>query len=729
MSLTDVGLQFKMIGADSFESKLNSMKSAYDSLSSSTGKGVDMSPHLQKMTGHLDAAHNKISGFFKLTEGAILAFLAGSAVKGLANWITGGQGGRDIDKMKDFIRYKGADKAYMDAVGDKMKELSQRRPFDTQDAWNAQEQILSMVGPQKSALGARATEAAANLGYALGGPKGSSNAAMDFARPGIAAWGQKLDPDGKVALLEKMGGLLKYITDTTQTKGHDIELIFQQIASLYANTGKSIEQAFVDSGILGGALGGQGGEVLKNIISKQGTSYGKFMAEADYQNKLAGIMRANPNIKSEADLPKEYRGKLNEAKSLAEKAYAAEGGRLGASGNIRQLMSNIMQGKELLESVYGITGKDPTGVLSEIFGETAIKGISMYQEAIASGTQERMIAEAKSVKPSGLTEQIDTQQQSLGSKADTLDQAVAGLSKEFRRIFEPAAVGIIDEAKNAFVGMRSQLDTLNKEGGLAKNMKEYVAGAIGGYRNVGTDQEGPQKSFDEIFKEFAQGLAGGGWAESGQKLGTAIGEFASAATKFAELIGLLHAPIAGFQAAKKYIESWFPQTDPKDASASEKATGTLGSLGVANLARKAVGWKTGLMTYLFGGTDKEPWQMLGNMATWAGIGSVIPGVGPFAGAAGGWAAHQVGKMKAPEAGWQPEGIFPTASEILRANRQDTAPAPKPEVTNEVEANIDEERLTDWLTIKIKTILKGLGGQQDQSWQNSQDWGAGGTSGP
>lgn len=733
MSLTDVGLQFKLTGADDFQSKMNSLKGSFDSFSNATAKGIDVSPQLQKMTSQFNAMHKGVKGALALTEGAILAFLAGSAVKGLANWITGGQRGIDIDKMKDFIRFKKGDEAYIKAVGDKIKELSQQRPLDSLDSWKAQEQIISMTGPNNPQLAARATEGAANLGYVLGGPEGSSNRAMDFARTIIESYGTKMGPEEKTALLEKNVALLKYITDTTQTKGHDIEGVARQIASPYAAAGKSIEEMYAVAGILGGAMGEPGGEVAKNIMSKQGEGYGKFMAEADKQDYLVRLRKRFPWIKSEGDLPEDVKHAINKSKSRAEMSYAAEGGRLAAQGNLPQVMSNILAANERLKKAFPIMGKDPTGVMAQAFGETAIKGFNAYAEAAASGRLNRMIQEGRALNPSRVTPEINAAQQSLGGKAETLDQAISGLSKEFRRIFEPAAIGIIDEAKKTFIGMRSQLDALNKEGGLSKAMGEAVAAAIGGFKNAFFGTEEAPKTFQEITTEFAQSLTGGGWAESAQKLGTAIGEFATAASKFAELIGMLYAPIASYKRAKKWIESWHNQHDPKTASASEQIAGILGELGIANLARRARGWKTGLLTYLFGGFDKEPWQTFGNMATGAELGGRFLGPeGVFPGAVAGWAAHKASKFNpipSPFMDWAND----MAAQIWRGQNpidNGGGGTAKPEVRNEVEATIDEAKLTDWLTIKIKTILKDLGSQKkDDSWQNSQDWGAMGTGGP
>jgi hypothetical protein len=559
--LTDIGVNFQLKGGDSFASQMNQMKSSFESFSStisslSTDK---IKGHLAKAEGHFSSMATGIKSQLHLTELAIAGFLTGKAIKGLGNWILGGSGA-EVDQLKDYLRIHGATNEGLKNMADSMNDLSAKRPFDKVGAWNAGENMMSMLGGlDDPKLTDRLMKATSNLALLLDA-QGNMGKAVDLATPFVAGFGAKLDATGKVALHEKFNAYVKYLTDNTQLRGPDIQNILPQVIGPYLGAGKDPAEMFAHMGMLD-FLRGQSGEVLKNLFGKEGKSFGAIGAELDKQSYLADLMtdrqffakeakrireqhgeRLKPGIKSEADLPKGAQQDLNEAVRNRQKDYEAQGGRLLAEGKTREYSSLMLGALNQLRHLQSLTGKSVNSIIAEHFGETAIKGIFPFLEGVAAGKDQQHISKMKAIDPSGMTEDINSKFQSLGSKYKTFDQVTGALSSDFKRILEPGAIEVFGGWQQSIEVARKKIAEMKQESQISQNIKDFIGGTRSGVldRVYGEGMANSSKTLDDAITSFAQSLAQPGWGEAGKKLGTAVGDFVVVLGQIKEMVGAAH---------------------------------------------------------------------------------------------------------------------------------------------------------------------------------------------
>lgn len=577
MSLTDIGVAFKMTGADSFASQMNQMKSSFEGFSSSLG-GSAFKGHLNKMEGHLSAMRKGIKKQLHLTELAVAGFLSGKAIKGLSNWVLGGTGA-EIDQLKDYLRIHGATTKGLENMANSMDALSAKRPLDKVGAWNAGENMLSMLGGlDDPKLTDRLLKATSNLALLLDA-QGNMSKAVDLATPFVAGFGAKLDAKGKVALHEQFNAYIKYLTDNTQLRGPDIQNILPQLIGPYLGAGKDPAEMFAHMGMLD-FLRGQSGEVLKNLFGKEGKSFGAIGAELDKQSYIADL-QTNPRfyaaeakrawknhgerlkrvIMSEADLPKALQHELNESVRNRQKDYEAQGGRLLAEGKSREYSSLMLGALTKLRHLQSITGKSVNSIIAEHFGETAIKGIFPFLEGVASGKDQQHIARMKAIDPSTMTEDTNSKFQSLGSKYKTFEQALEALDKTFRRTLEPAVIDVLAGWQHSIEAARTKIAAMKQESQISQNIKDVIGGVRGGFLDkvYGEGVANSSKTMEEAITSFAKSLAQPGWGEIGKKMGAAVGDFVIVLGQIKDIVGTLHKALSSFMPDNKSGRSpWLP---------------------------------------------------------------------------------------------------------------------------------------------------------------------------
>ncbi len=597
MSLTDIGINFKMQGADSVAQSMNQMKSSFEGFSSALGGG-QLKGHLDKVEGHFAAMHKGIKSQLHLTELAITGFLAGKAIKGLSNWILGGSGG-DIDRLKDYLRIHGVSNEGLKNMGKSMDDLSSKRPLDKMSGWNAAENMSSMLGGlDNAALTDRLTKATSNLSYLLGS-MGNMNEAVDLATPFIAGFGAKLDAAGKVELHEKFNSYIDYLLRNTQLRGPDIKNILPQVVGPYLGAGKSPEEMFAHMGALD-FLRGQAGEVLKNLFGKEGKSYGAVIAEEHKQSYLAQLQtdplfrkkenqrawrqhqeRLPSNIQSEADLPDRMKGDLNHAIKKVQEHYEAIGNRLLARGDFKQYAEGTLGALRALKHWQQYGGKSVNRVIADEYGETAIKGIFPFLEYVASGKDKTSMEAMRREVPGDMTGKIDSSFQSLGSKYETFNQAVGALSSAFRRTFEPGAIEVLAGWQQAIEAVRLKMGEIKQESQISQNIKDFIGGTRGGFLDkvYGEGGANSSKTLDDAITSFAQSLTQGGWAETGKKLGAAVGDFVTVLGQIKDLVGGAH----------KYYKMLSPE-EPSGPQKKPSGTPILGGLWDFDFNKSFPGW-------------------------------------------------------------------------------------------------------------------------------------------
>lgn len=567
-AITDIGVNFKMTGMEDFENRLKSLESQFKSFSNAVDKAPDVSSHFKKMDDHFATLHKSVSGFLNKTELAIGAFLTGKAVKGLANWILGGSGA-DTDEMKDFLRIHGTSEQGLKNFSKQLDALASQRPMDKLSAWSAAENMNSMLGGlDDPALTDRLLKANSNLA-AMIDVSGNMSKAMDMATPFIAGFGGKADALGKVKLFEEFNKYIKWITDNTQLKGPDIQNILPQVIGPYLGAGKSPAEMFSHIAILD-FLRGQSGEVLKGLFSKEGKALGGIGAELDKGEYLAELKtdpaffraeqarawrdyeeRLRPNVKSEADLPDKMRADLQHKVANRMKEYEAMGGRLLSEGKTQEYSSLMLGALNRLKQLQSITGKSVNAIISDQFGETSIKGIFPLLEAIVAGRDKKMMREMQSYDVSNMTEEFNSKYQSLTARKKTFENVAGGISSDFRKILEPGVIEVFGSWQASLESVRKQIQDLKQESQVALNIKEGIAGIRSGFLDAyyGSGTVASAKALDDAIVGFAKSLAEGGWAETGRKMGEAVGRFSVVLSQVGDIVGWVHKAVTGFMNA------------------------------------------------------------------------------------------------------------------------------------------------------------------------------------
>ncbi len=738
MSLTDVGVNFKMTGAESLESRLRAMESSFRGVSKAVDNNA-IGAKLDTMTGHFERMHNGVNRWLRLTAGSITAFLTGKAVTGLANWIMGGSGAA-VDQNKDFLRFKGMSDQTLKILDEHYKALSKTRQANKEEYFDMYQQIGPILRTSDPELLKRGGQAAYDLKYSLFGNKGTPLQAANFARPIVSGYGATATSEQRAELLERTAAYAAYTTEKFGVTGHDLEMIIQQLAGPYAASGKSKETLFAHAGLVGEIVGVPGGEALKGLLSKEGTAFGELITEAEKQKLMSRIQAQDPSIRSMADLPEEMQQAINREMGQAKTHYAAQGGRMLAEGNIAGYYAEIQKALAEIRQLSAKTGVSPGAVISQSFGETAMKALGTLAQAEASGKVKAAEKEMQGIDPSQLTQKINEAQKSLGIRAITFEQQLGNFSSELRRVFEPMAVSMLQSWEKSLTDIRAAFTGADGGVSISQQLGEFIRGLSAGWA-------GPQAELQGISAEIAplrdrlRNFLSGINADSGKAIGDAANQFAAAAKQFAWIVGALYKVVS--------LNGLLDSSAQKKEGTVANAVNTLGGIAGAAagyLGSAAIGAKSlfarGIATafgYNVGTqTAENPWA-----GAWAGgiLGGLRGGSrggawGALSGALGGAA---MGSLGAPLSSLAPENepsLFdrnmmpPRIADAWDAWRLSGSPGAseptviqsKPEVTNNVEISVDGEKLADAVTSRVWTKMQeNIQMERDRNWKNSMDY--------
>ncbi|MEI7451260.1 MAG: hypothetical protein WCJ75_16750 [Desulfomonile sp.] len=443
-------------------------------------------------------------------------------------------------------------------MGATLDDLGKKRPLDKIDAFRSAQQLQSLVGSTNLKGLDQALKTTSDLGYILNA-QGGMKAAIDYARPLISSYGLGQGPEGQLEILKKIAAMSKHTIDRKLVEGKDLQLIMTQIAGPYAASGKPMETAFAHAGTLGSILGPQAGEVLKNIVGKQGKSFGEVMAKLAKEGFLENAMDATPRekgemgldprvkVKSWADIPSERRQELDKAGKTIELEQSAWAARTMASGDLTGMMKKLSWGIDQLQSLQPKTGVDVSALIGEAFGENALKGIQTFVKEAASGSIARFEQELRKQDPAKVSEDLNAAQQSLGARYKIFQQQAGSLEAAFRRSFDPATSSLLDSWSEKLGGYKTLFDQAN-QGKMSQNIKDVVEGAGMGF----SQQLFGKSSLDSVITDFIQNLGGGEWKAAGKKVGEAAASFYNAMSAFTDIMPRLQDIVA-------YLWSWLPE--------------------------------------------------------------------------------------------------------------------------------------------------------------------------
>jgi len=386
----EIGIKFGLKGFDSSKAQLQQFGQAFQQMSS------QVSSSAPGITGKLDsiAAHTKrmsktIVSSMNLAKVAFTTFLAGRALSGIANMLSGsteqGQG-----LYEDFLRASGFDPKQLTKH---MMEMRGRIPnlprteyisgaYDTQS-------VLGGGGPEMVKKGLESTM---YLWKSLG-PEASRQQASDLIRGIAGAWGVGKAPGEVLKMIQQFEATIPPILKDTGIRGNELAHAMSQIISIYKEKGMSLQEMVADTAMIGGVMRERTGEVLRNIQARlvEGTSELAAKVGLEIQLMRRGVRRIE-------DLPEKEARMLTDSLKVTENEMAREltlvEKKFGPKGVMKVLDQVYKKGMALAET----TGFPMQKELKSSFGETAPQGLPILLQGYTSGKRDELLAQQQSLE-------------------------------------------------------------------------------------------------------------------------------------------------------------------------------------------------------------------------------------------------------------------------------------------------------------------------------------------
>lgn len=713
--LKDVGVNFKMTGADAFAGAMKNVQNSFEQLS----RSMDRSPNVDKHFGQMaKAAHATAQSIQRSMALAKTAMMAALTAKGMGSGFDWALGSKDVSDAKSFLRASGMDDATMAAYSKQLDANRRKMITDKQDYWKAVREIDSAFAnkPLDQRIGV-----AAIMPHYQKLLRMSQEESAQFIKQMDASFGQFLPADKQATFVSDLLGRIHAASTTTKVNANEIAQGATAVAPTYLQMERGLDDMISEMAYMIPSMGNteKATTALRNIWTDAGKVYGKLAEEVTEANFRQRFMGKSP-WKTMADLKFAANFQGNERaqemlKTLkAHKEYfgeteQAEAGRiLTQEKNIPKYMNTVGQLVDRLKA----EGGDWMGKLGEIVGRENINGFLTLLKGYRSG----MIAQTnKSIQVGGQQAMNSAENQGmkeLWDKWGLVKQQAEDLSGDLKQMFEEPLIKIMGQWEASLKELRSIIGK-DATGDIRNNISGFTTGLFGGLSKglLGTDQS---------FSDWAKGQLGGmqsqGWDKTGEsigeKFGGAISTFASAAQKFAEIVSYLH--------------SWLPQkADPKKTQSSTTSAveeyGLKGALAWGG--KKLLGVPGAIGGWLFGDQAKD--SMWGNVATGAITGYGLGGtMGILPGAAVGASVGPLQNLASPANEGMWSILRGSAADILNTNREQSPSIvvqSSPTLENRTEVNIDGEKVAEVVTSKVwNKIEEKQASERDRSRQNALD---------
>ena len=140
--LQDIGVAFKMTGADSFDGTLKRISDSYNNLSRSLDRSPNVDKHFGQMARSAQTAAQSIQRSMTMAKAAIAAALT---AKGLGAGFDWALGNAEVDAKRDRLRALNMDRETESAYSKAINEARKRMASEKADAWDAVYQIDSAM--------------------------------------------------------------------------------------------------------------------------------------------------------------------------------------------------------------------------------------------------------------------------------------------------------------------------------------------------------------------------------------------------------------------------------------------------------------------------------------------------------------------------------------------------------------------------------------------------------
>lgn len=727
--LQDIGVAFKMTGADSFDGTLKRIRDSYENLS----RSMNQSPNTDKHFGQMaKAAHSAAQSIQRSMTVAKTAMAAVLTAKGLGAGFDWALGSKDVSDAKSYLRAAGMDDATM-AAYQKQLDLNRKKMIsDKQDYWKSVREIDSAFASKS--LDQRIGVAAIIPHYhkLL---RMSQEESAQFIKGMEAAFGQFLPAEKQATFVSDLLGRIYAASTTTKVNANEIAQGATAVAPTYLQMGRSLDDMVSELAYMIPSMGSteKAATSIRNTWTQAGEIYGKLAGEVTEANFRSRFMGKSP-WKTVADLEfaanfqgnetaQEMLKTLKAHKEYFGKTQQEEAGRiLTQEKNIPKYMNTVGQLIDRLKA----EGGDWMGKLGDIVGRENVSGFLKLLDGYRSGMIDQT---KKSIQVSG--------QQAIGAaenqgmkeiwdKWGLVKQQAEDMSADIKKMIADPLMQILDSWKSTLENLR-QILSGDANASITKNLSGFTTGFFGG---IGTSLLG-KDSLEGMIKERLQGSGDGGWDQAGRDIGTKFGNaittFASAAQEFAEIISHLHGLLP-----KREEQAQHPSTQ----GFIDKAATTVGGY---------LGWLFGGAPGAVGGgyvghqVAQSPWGMTGLGA----LGGAVTGgtIGLAGGPAGVLAGAITGMLYGAMAGSAVKPLQSIVENTAKGKGVDisgssdfttTAPASNsgtpiviqssPTLENRTEVIIDGEKVAEVVTSKVwNKIEEKQSSERDRGRNNALDW--------
>lgn len=540
-AITDVGVSFKMEGADSFESRLKSLENQWKSLSTTLSKSPDVSGHLEKIGGNLDKTKAKLSGLVTSAKALAAGVLGAKIGGGLFDWAIGSE---ETAKKKVFARIH-MEQQELKLFEDQFAELRRKHAISKADLLAGAYEINSALSGKPDDM---KLEAFKTLGYYMTELGYSFEQSAMFFKKLMAAFGTSLPLEKQATFAKDTLAMLQETAKISFANPIDIAKATEKVGGTYGKMGFSQADLFSHLAYLSPTLGSAeiAGTALERIVSRA-PEYAKKLEMAKYREAyIKGQTEGQTtnygnyeNLVAAAKMGDEQAQTALTELKMNEEFWGAK-----AEKRMEQYIKEKNPGKifgYLNKQVTDVnrTSATPESVFREVFGEYSNPATQLLR-GFSSGEIDRLKQKLSAASGDNAMQRIDqAKAQELPELWKLVKQGAEDLSGSLRQIFYEPMKLLLEEWRGVFTSLEKEFSGesgLKRIQGFSNNL---FSGVRSGWNN---GQPGPEdnRGVAQVFQDFVASLGAEDWRAAGQKIGTAASDFISVAGQLKTIVNSVY---------------------------------------------------------------------------------------------------------------------------------------------------------------------------------------------
>ena len=278
--IADVGVSFKMEGADSFGSRLKSLESQWKSFSGSMDKAPEFNTHLKKIADGVHATEKKISNSLGLIKKAAIGLMTAKAGSGLLDWALGNEAASEAKSFN--VATMGAEQRekYLKT----MSQLRQENKIAKDDLEKGVYQIdtANSGKPLEQSISDLET-----LPYYMKLTGKSFEESAKFVKSFYASFGDSLPIKEQATYAKDTLGQLMQVAKISKSDPQQMMEALGRLGALFSSMGLSQAHMFANVSSLTPRMGGSPERAATAITSilPRSSEIAQTFAKADYEDK------------------------------------------------------------------------------------------------------------------------------------------------------------------------------------------------------------------------------------------------------------------------------------------------------------------------------------------------------------------------------------------------------------------------------------------------------------